>query len=57
MPTTWTDVTDVESYSAWDDGATVWDVSGNVAGSVWDVDPFSTTWTEQAAPTTTWTEV
>lgn len=38
--------------SVWDNGASVWDLSGNVVLSNWDVS--STSWTDTAGQTTTW---
>lgn len=49
----WTEAT-VEQ-TVWDDGATIWDAEGNVAGTVWDATRPSATWTAQAGGTTTWT--
>lgn len=59
MPT-WTDASpspatyaEQADQTAWDDG-TLWDVSGNVALTVWDED--ITAWSAAANAATTWTD-
>jgi len=41
--------------SVWDGGASLWDVSGNVAQSAWDAGA-SASWAAQSGGSTTWTE-
>lgn len=41
--------------TTWDSGATLWDVSGNVEGTEWDIS--LTSYTEQTGATPTWAAV
>lgn len=49
--TAWTPISDLDSQTIWDDGATIWDTGGgNIAGTLWDVVNDTTSWT-QVSPT------
>jgi hypothetical protein len=44
----------ISGETIWDAGSTEWDISGNVSITDWDVTP--TSYTNESATSTTWTE-